>query len=58
MKTLCIKVNNKKIINYLLDSYTHINLEYVYISNNNFKNYENIIVHYTGENYKKFYEIF
>lgn len=58
MKTLCIKVNNKKIINYLLDSYTHINLEYVYISNNNFKNYENIIVHYTGESYKKFYEIF
>lgn len=58
MKTLCIKVNNKKIINYLLDSYTHINSEYVYVSNNNFKNYENIIVHYTGENYKNFYEIF
>ena len=58
MKTLCIKNNNKKIINYLLDSFTHINSEYVYVSNNTFKNYENIIVHYTGENYKKFYEIF
>lgn len=58
MKTLCIKVNNKKIINYLLDSYTHINLEYVYVSNNNFKNYENVIIHYKGTNIENFYDYF
>lgn len=58
MKTLCIKVNNKKIINYLLDSYSQINLEYVYISNNNFKNYENVIIHYTGTDLDSFYDIF
>lgn len=58
MKSLCIKSNNKKIINYLLDSYSHINLEYVYVSNNNFKNYENVIVHYTGTDIKNFYDIF
>lgn len=58
MKTLCIKVNNKKIINYLLDSYTHINLEYVYVSNNNFKNYENVIIHYKGTNIEDFYDYF
>lgn len=58
MKTLCIKVNNKKIINYLLDSYTHIDLEYVYVSNNNFKNYENIIIHYKGTNIEDFYDYF
>lgn len=58
MKTLCIKVNNKKVINYLLDSYTHIDLEYVYVSNNTFKNYENVIVHYKGTNIEVFYDYF
>lgn len=58
MKTLCIKINNKKIINYLLDSYTHIDSEYLYVSNNSFKNYENIIVHYTGTDEKFFYDKF
>lgn len=58
MKTLCIKVNNKKIINYLLDSYTQIDLEYVYVSNNIFKNYENVIVHYKGTDNEVFYDYF
>ncbi len=58
MKTLCIKVNNKKVIDYLLDSYTHIDLEYVYVSNNTFKNYENVIVHYKGTNIEVFYDYF
>ena len=58
MKTLCIKINNKKIINYLLDSYTHIDSDYVYVSNNIFKNYENVIIHYTGTNEKEFFTHF
>ena len=58
MKTLCIKTNNKKIIKYLLDSFTHINLEYVYVSNNSFKNFDNVIVHYTGTNLDVFYDEF
>ncbi len=58
MKTLCIKINNKKIINYLLDSYTHFDSNYVYVSNNIFKNYENIIVHYTGPDENYFNDLF
>lgn len=58
MKTLCIKSNNDKIIDYLLDNYTQINLDYVYVSNNCFKIYENIIIHYTGNDIKKFQNYF
>ena len=58
MKTLCIKINNKKIINYLLDSYTHIDSNYVYVSNNIFKNYENVIIHYVGPDEKYFNDLF
>ena len=50
MKSLCIKTNNSQIIDYLLKSLENINLEDTYISHRNFKHYNNIIVHYLGEN--------
>ena len=50
MKSLCIKTNNSQIIDYLLKSLENINLEGTYISHRNFKHYNNIIVHYLGEN--------
>lgn len=49
MKSFCIKTNNKQIINYLLNEFSDINLNNIYISNNSFKTYENVIIHYTGD---------
>ena len=50
MKSFCIKNNNKIIIDYLLVEVQKINLDNVYISQNKFKYYNNVIVHYTGNN--------
>ncbi len=58
LKSFCIKTNNKKIINYLLDEFQKINLEKIYISKSKFKIYNNFIVHYKGKNLDSFYNIF
>lgn len=52
MKSFCIKTNNKKILNYLLNNFQFPN---TYISIRKFKIYENVIIHYTGENTSAFY---
>ena len=52
MKSFCIKTNNKKILAYLLNNFNFPN---TYISIRKFKIYENIIIHYTGENSSAFY---
>ena len=57
MKSICIKSNNKYIIDYLLKEFSNVNLDCVYLSNHNFKIYNNVIVHYTGTNIKTFYNI-
>lgn len=54
MKSLCIKTNNLDIINYLQKSFENINLENTYISIKNFKHFNNIIIHHTGNDYTKF----
>ena len=56
MKSICIKTNNKQIINYLLNRSTNIDMEHVYVSNHTFKIYENVIIHYTGSDLPLFYE--
>lgn len=48
MKSLCIKTNNNKVINYLLDNLNKIDLEDVYFSCHKFNIYTNIFVHYKG----------
>ena len=55
MKSFCIKTNNKNIINYLLVHLENIDIDNVYISNKEFKIYENVIVHYSGNNISEFY---
>ena len=50
MKSFCIKNNNKIIIDYLLTEMQNLDMENIYISQNKFKYYKNIIVHYTGDN--------
>lgn len=52
MKSFCIKTNNKKIIKYLLNNFSFPN---TYISIRKFKIYENVIIHYTGENSSTFF---
>ena len=54
MKSFCIKNNNNIILDYLLKELENINLDNTYISQNSFKYYKNIIVHYTGNNNKLF----
>lgn len=54
MKSICIKSNNPNLLDYLLNELNYIEIEPVYISSNKFKNYKNIIVHYRGNNNKKF----
>ena len=54
MKSICIKTNNSNLLNYLLNELDYLEIEPVYISSNEFKNYKNIIVHYRGNDNKKF----
>ena len=55
MKSLCIKSNNQDIISYLQKSFENINLEDTYISIEKFKHFNNIIIHYLGNSYTKYY---
>lgn len=48
MKSLCIKTNNSDLINYLLNELKDIDLKNVCFSENEFKLYKNVIVHYSG----------
>ena len=54
MKSFCIKTNNKKIINYLLKNLETFSLENIYFINKQFKNFENVIIHYLGDTPKIF----
>lgn len=58
IKSFCIKTNNKKIIDYLLNNFEKLELENLYISKLKFKFYDNFIVHYKGKNLDIFYDIF
>lgn len=45
MKSLCIKTNNKIIIDYLLNEFQDINIDETYITLKSFKHFSNIILH-------------
>ncbi|MFR2534673.1 MAG: putative sporulation protein YtxC [Clostridia bacterium] len=55
MKSFCIKTNNQQIINYLLKRLSSITLENVYYIHRKFKIYENVIIHYKGEDELSFF---
>ena len=56
MKSLCIKTNNSKILDYLLNELKHSEIEHICFSENQFKNYKNIIIHYlTNDDYPYFF---
>ena len=48
MKSLCIKTNDANLLDYLLNELKNIDFNNICFSKNKFKNYQNIIVHYTG----------
>jgi len=50
LKSVCIKTNNKNIINYLLEDIENLNIGNTYFSIYKFKIYNNIIIHYAGKN--------
>jgi putative sporulation protein YtxC len=55
MVSLCIKTNNSSCLNYLLNELKHVELDKVYYVQKKFKHYNNIIIHYLGNNISKFY---
>lgn len=54
MKSICIKITNQKTTEYLLEQLNTFSLEDVYFSCKRFKIYENIIIHYKGNNIELF----
>ena len=54
MKSIYIKTNNENLLDYLLNELDYIEVKPVAISKNQFKNYKNIIIHYSGNDNKKF----
>lgn len=54
MKSICIKTNNENLLDYLLNELDYIEVKPVAISKNQFKNYKNVIIHYSGNDNKKF----
>jgi len=57
MKSFAIKSNNLEIINYLLNNIKNINFDNIYVSQNKFKLYNNLIIHYVGDDICSFYNI-
>lgn len=54
MKSICIKTNDQNLLDYLLNELDYIEIKPVAISKNKFKNYKNIIIHYSGNDNEKF----
>ncbi len=50
MKSLCIKTNNSKILDYLLNELKYSEIKHICYSENQFKSYKNIIIHYISDN--------
>lgn len=55
VNSICIKTNNLEFINYMLTNLENIELNNIYVSTHNFKNYKNIIIHYRGDSIDLFY---
>ena len=53
MKSICLKTNNEEIISYVIKSLEN-DFDEVVISDNQFKVYKNVIIHYIGKNEKNF----
>ena len=54
MKSICIKTNNSKCINYLLNELKNTSIDKVLFRFCKFKHYENVVIHYKGEDNSSF----
>lgn len=57
MKSLCIKTNNTRLLDYLLNELRNIELKNVCFTLKTFTHYKNLIIHYKGKDYSSFYSI-
>ena len=57
MKSLCIKTNNSRLLDYLLNELRNIELKNVCFTLKEFSQYKNIIIHYKGKDYPKFFSV-
>ena len=55
MKSLCIKTNNSKILDYLLNELKYADIQDICFSQNQFKHYKNVIIHYLSSDYPYFF---
>ncbi len=56
MNSVCIKENNLKIQDYLISEINKSNFDNIKYSKHSFKVYENLIIHYLGENEDSFFD--
>lgn len=56
MYSFCLKLNNDKIADFVLKNLENLKLDSLRFSKRNFKIYTNILIHYKGNSYIKFYE--
>lgn len=54
LKTICIKSNNNKINEYIIENIKNFKLNNIYLSVRNFSIYTNIILHYKGNDINEF----
>ena len=54
MKSICIKTNDTNLIKYLLNEFNYLDIDNICFSENKFKYYKNVIIHYNGTNIKSF----
>ena len=53
LKTICIKSNNNKINEYIIENIKSFKINNIYLSVHQFSNYKNIILHYKGNDKKE-----
>ncbi len=54
MKTICIKTNNEIAKKYLLENLKHVHLDNIHVSCHKFKIFNNVFIHYEGNNIELF----
>ena len=57
MKSLCIKTNNTRLLDYLLNELRSLEIKNVCFTVKKFRHYKNIIIHYNGKNLASFYSV-
>ena len=57
MKSLCIKTNNTKLLDYLLNELRSLEIKNVCFTVKKFRHYKNIIIHYNGKDLASFYSV-